>query len=154
METRRWLPSDRGPGFFGFFGRFPWLASFSVPHPLASTVMTMRQLIQQIGSNDLQAIRVLSKMLSIMDSYASLLTEAIEFLAHFDCYEYRLTVVTSCCRLGDTQGKTYWHSSPWPKLSTPAFFCRNGLKVFFALRAYHSLGFAFLALEHCCCIIR
>ena len=121
METRRWLPPDRGPGFFGFFGRFPWLASFSVPHPLASTVMTMRQLIQQIGSNDLQAIRVLSKMLSIMDSYASLLTEAIEFLAQFDCYEYRLTVVTSCCRLGDTQGKTYWHSSPWPKLSTPGF---------------------------------
>ena len=102
METRRWLPPDRGPGFFGFFGRFPWLASFSVPHPLASTVMTMRQLIQQIGSNDLQAIRVLSKMLSIMDSYASLLTEAIEFLAQFDCYEYRLTVVTSCCRPGDS----------------------------------------------------
>ena len=65
--------------------------------------MTMRQLIQQIGSNDLQAIRVWSKMLSIMDSYASLLTEAIEFLAQFDCYEYRLTVVTSCCRTGVLQ---------------------------------------------------
>ena len=51
-------------------------------------VMTMRELIQQIGSNDLQAIRVLSKMLSIMDSYASLLTEAIEFLAQFDDFVF------------------------------------------------------------------
>ena len=88
METRRRLPPDGGPGHHGFVGRCSWQVSFSVAHPLASMVMTMRELIQQTGSNDLQAIRVLSKMLSIMDSYASLLTEAIEFLAQFDDFVF------------------------------------------------------------------